>query len=71
MNRVPMGSTIFIRACAATLVICAMAAPTRAQEKKFSGPQKGEALSPFKVLQVLSPTEVKEKEIAGNGSSWI
>lgn len=46
------------------LAVLTFATDAAAQEKPFSGPQPGESLAPFKVLQVLSPEKSEVIQIA-------
>ncbi len=49
---------------AGSLLTASLSTSAVGQEELFSGPQPGEALSPFKVLQVLTPEEVEEVDLA-------
>ena len=51
-------------------MLCAVATAEE-KEKLFSGPQKGEEITPFKVIMVNSPDDVKEVEIIGEAAYQI
>ncbi len=38
-------------------------AESEKEEKIFSGPQPGEQITPFRVLSIISPTDVKEVSV--------